>query len=116
MTTEEIIMSNNANPKALAVMSEIRSICVEQTGKEDHYKGKSGSYKFIMGRDRADGGITAVVHKVLDNSISKVAGSIKIDPNGEILRFTGMPRKSQLKAMTSAESKAKETAQTKVTA
>lgn len=109
-------MSYNANPKALAVMSEIRSICMEQTGKENHYNGKSGSYKFVMGRDRADGGITAVVHKILDNSISKVAGSIKIDPNGEILRFTGMPRKAQLKAMTSAESKAKETAQTTVSA
>ena len=65
------------------------------------WQGKNGTYHWNRGRDTASGLINGVVRKLagVDASGSKiwvVAGSFKIDPDGTITRFTGIPKKDQV--------------------
>ena len=64
------------------------------------WQGKNGTYFWNRGRTTSNGSINGVVRKLagIDASghqIWVVAGSFKIDPQGNITRFTGIPKKEQ---------------------
>jgi hypothetical protein len=62
------------------------------------WKGKSGTYYWNIGRATSDGIINGVVRKLAGIDVSGhqiwvVAGSLKIMPDGSIVRFTGLSKK-----------------------
>ena len=91
------------------VLENIRTICRTTWGDESVYEGPSGKYKWELGRDKGNGIINGVVRKMIaedkdGNEIYAVAGSFKIDPTGEVTRWTGLPRRFQKEASELAKS------------
>ena len=91
------------------VLENIRTICRTTRGDESVYEGPSGKYKWELGRDTGNGIINGVVRKMIaedkdGNEIYAVAGSFKIDPTGEVTRWTGLPRRFQKEASELAKS------------
>jgi len=89
--------------KSIEVLENIKSICRNTWGMEDVYEGPSGKYKWEVGRDTGSGIINGVVRKFVaedkeGNEIYTVAGSFKINPDGEVARWTGLPRRFQKEA------------------
>jgi hypothetical protein len=105
--------------KAQLVMDQIRSRCQEDTQTNNKWRGRSGNYMYIMGRENADGKATGVVHKIAEDGSHKLCGSFKIMSDGIITRFTGLSKADWNNAMRSAEAEYKskyETATTETTA
>jgi hypothetical protein len=78
----------------------VKQYCLSNSKDEQIWTNKGTTYHWNRGKDTASGLINGVVRKLagIDPSghqIWVVAGSIKIDPTGEILRWTGLPRKLQ---------------------
>jgi len=81
-------------------LDALKSFCRKNSGDEQIWTNKETTYHWNRGKDTASGLINGVVRKLagVDASgrqIWVVAGSIKIDANGTIERFTGMPKKTQ---------------------
>ena len=74
------------------------------------YKGKSGTYKYIVGRTTTDGTINGVVHKIDEEGNGKTAGSFKILADGTVTRFTGIATKTTLAITKSVQSEQSEVA------
>ena len=89
--------------KAQLVMDQVRSRCQEDTQTNNKWRGKSGNYMFIMGRENADGKATGVVHKIAEDGSHKLCGSFKILSDGLITRFTGLSKQNQSDMMRTAE-------------
>jgi hypothetical protein len=93
----------NKMAKSKEVLDNIKSICRTTWGDESVYEGPSGKYKWELGRDTGNGVINGVVRKFIaedkdGNEIYTVAGSFKIDNDGEVTRWTGLPRRFQKEA------------------
>lgn len=74
--------------------------CINQSKDEQIWTNKGTTYFWNRGKDTASGMINGVVRKLVgvDATGSKiwvVAGSLKINEHGTILRLTGVPRKVQ---------------------
>ena len=81
---------------AQLVLEKIKeSLCHEGTT----YKGRSGTYKYVVGKTTAEGTINGVVKKIDEAGQGKTAGSFKIVEDGTVFRFTGLATKT-LKAIT----------------
>ena len=93
--------------KASLVLDQIRSRCQEDTQTNNKWRGRSGNYMYIMGRENADGKATGVVHKIADDSSHKLCGSFKIMSDGIITRFTGLSKADWNNAMRNAEAEYK---------
>jgi hypothetical protein len=81
-------------------LTQLKLWCINQSGDEQIWTNKGVTYHWNRGKDTATGLINGVVRKLagVDTSGSKiwvVAGSLKIDQTGTILRFTGIPKKIQ---------------------
>ena len=81
-------------------LTQLKNWCSTQSGNEQIWSNKGTKYCWNRGRDTNDGIVNGVVRKLagVDSSgehIWTVAGSFKINQHGTILRFTGIPRKSQ---------------------
>jgi len=123
-TPEAVYINNNAGKtginnrnglrrqtmaKSKEVLENIRSICRNEWGDESVYEGPSGKYKWEVGRDTGNGIINGVVRKFVaedkdGNEIYTVAGSFKINNDGEVSRWTGLPRRFQKEATELAKS------------
>ena len=57
------------------------------------YKGRSGTYKYVVGKTTAEGTINGVVKKIDEAGQGKTAGSFKILADGTVTRFTGLATK-----------------------
>jgi hypothetical protein len=106
-TGNGIIIKNGLRRQTMAksqeVLENIKTICRTTWGDESMYEGPSGKYKWELGRDTGNGIINGVVRKMVaedkdGNEIYVVAGSFKIDPSGEVSRWTGLPRRFQKEA------------------
>lgn len=91
--------------KAEHALELFKDHCVKSTGIANQWIGKSNTYQFDIGRPTANGTINGVIRKLAGTDVSgkqiwAVAGSIKIDINGEFHRGTGIPR-SLMKDITS---------------
>jgi len=89
--------------KSIEVLENIKTICRNEWGDESVYEGPSGKYKWEVGRDTGNGIINGVVRKFVaedkdGNEIYTVAGSFKINNDGEVARWTGLPRRFQKEA------------------
>jgi hypothetical protein len=89
--------------KASLVLDQVRSRCQEDTQTNNKWRGRSGNYMYIMGRENADGKATGVVHKIAEDGSHKLCGSFKIMSDGIITRFTGMSKADWNNAMRNAE-------------
>lgn len=81
-------------------LTQVKLWCISQSGDEQIWTNKGTTYHWNRGKDTATGLINGVVRKLagVDSTGSKiwvVAGSIKINEYGTILRFTGIPKKIQ---------------------
>lgn len=79
---------------------KIKQFCLSSSGNEQIWTNKSTTYQWNRGRDTASGLVNGVVRKLagIDATgaqIWAVAGSFKIDEQGTVLRFTGIPSKVQ---------------------
>lgn len=95
--------------KSTEVLENIKTICRNEWGDESVYEGPSGKYKWEVGRDTGNGIINGVVRKFVaedkdGNEIYTVAGSFKINNDGEVSRWTGLPRRFQKEASELAKS------------
>jgi hypothetical protein len=91
--------------KAEHAIELFKEHCVKSTGTTNTWIGKSNTYQFEIGRPTANGTINGVIRKLAGTDVSgrqiwAVAGSIKVDINGEFHRGTGIPR-SLMKDITS---------------
>lgn len=82
------------------VIENLSNFCKANSGDTQIWVNKGTSYHWNRGRDSSTGIVNGVVRKLagIDASgvqIWVVAGSFKISPEGEILRFTGLPKKTQ---------------------
>ena len=93
--------------KASLVLDQVRSRCQEETQTNNKWRGRSGNYMYIMGRENADGKATGVVHKISEDGSHKLCGSFKIMSDGIITRFTGLSKADWNNAMRSAEAEYK---------
>jgi hypothetical protein len=83
--------------KAEHVIELFKQHCANSTGVPNSWIGKSNTYQFEIGRPTANGTINGVIRKLAGIDVSgrqiwAVAGSIKVDLEGEFHRGTGIPR------------------------
>ncbi len=83
------------------VIENLSNFCKANSGDPQIWVNKGTTYHWNRGRDSSTGIVNGVVRKLagIDASgvqIWVVAGSFKITPQGEIVRFTGMPKKVQV--------------------
>ena len=81
-------------------LTQLKLWCIGQSGNEQIWTNKGTTYHWNRGKDTPTGLINGVVRKLagIDSAgkqIWVVAGSFKIDPNGTVTRFTGIPSKVQ---------------------
>jgi hypothetical protein len=81
-------------------LTQLKAFCKLQSGDEQIWFNKDTQYHWNRGKDTATGLVNGVVRKLAGidaagNKIWVVAGSLKIDEHGTILRFTGIPKKLQ---------------------
>ena len=81
------------------IIESLGRFCKESTGDFQRLKGNKSTYHWNRGRDNSSGYINGVVRKlagVTDSGqeIWVVAGSFKISPTGQILRFTGLTKEN----------------------
>ena len=107
MVTKERKTMYKCSAKASLVIDQIRSRCQEDTQTNNKWRGRSGNYMYIMGRENADGKATGVVHKIADDGSHKLCGSFKIMSDGIITRFTGLSKADWNNAMRNAEAEYK---------
>ncbi len=83
------------------VIKNLSNFCKANSSDPQIWVNKGTTYHWNRGRDSSTGIVNGVVRKLagIDASgvqIWVVAGSFKITPQGEIVRFTGMPKKVQV--------------------
>jgi hypothetical protein len=81
-------------------LTQLKLWCIAQSKDEQIWINKGTTYYWNRGKDTATGLVNGVVRKLagIDSSgrqIWVVAGSFKINEHGTILRFTGIPSKTQ---------------------
>ena len=81
-------------------LTALESYCTNNSGDANRWQGNNATYMWSVGRDAKDGITNGVVRKLAGTAadvkeIWAVAGSFKIRDTGEILRFTGLPKKVQ---------------------
>jgi hypothetical protein len=80
----------------------LSQFCKQSSGDTQVWQGVSGTYHWNIGKLTRQGILNGVVRKLAGIDVTSgtkiwvVAGSFKIDPQGNILRFTGLARKDQL--------------------
>jgi hypothetical protein len=83
------------------VIENLSSFCKANSSDPQIWVNKGTTYHWNRGRDSASGIVNGVVRKLAGidatgRQIWVVAGSFKITPQGEIIRFTGLPKKTQV--------------------
>jgi hypothetical protein len=81
-------------------LTQLKLWCINQSKDEQIWFNKDTTYQWNRGRDTPTGLVNGVVRKLAGidaagKQIWTVAGSFKIDAQGTILRFTGIPCKIQ---------------------
>jgi hypothetical protein len=81
-------------------LESLAQFCKDSSGDKYTWHGKSATYQWNIGRENAAGIVNGVVRKLAGvDSVGKqiwvVAGSLKINPDGTVARFTGIPSKIQ---------------------
>jgi hypothetical protein len=86
---------------ANSTIEAVKKFCVSSSGSEQIWAGNKATYHWNIGKITQQGIVNGVVRKLAGidsgsgHQIWVVAGSLKISPEGTILRFTGLPKKLQ---------------------
>lgn len=87
---------------AVNTIEALSQFCKQNSGDTQVWAGKSGTYHWNIGKLTRQGILNGVVRKLAGTDVTTgtkiwvVAGSFKIDEQGNILRFTGLARKDQI--------------------
>jgi len=86
---------------SLNTIESLGEFCKKNSGDENTWSGKSGTYHWNVGRSTPGGLVNGVVRKLAGTDVNgtkiwSVAGSFKIAADGSILRFTGLAKKDQV--------------------
>ena len=65
----------------------LRKIQTLYMGNSNYWMYKGKNFFFEIGREQEDGSITGSVFQDISSDTCKKVGSIKIDPDGKIIRF-----------------------------
>ena len=81
-------------------LDSIKDFCKNSSGNEFVWQNKDSQYQWNIGRSTTNGIVNGVIRKLagVDASgkqIWVVAGSLKVNPDGTIARWTGLPRETQ---------------------
>jgi len=81
-------------------LTQLKLWCIGQSGDEQVWTNKGTTYHWNRGKDTSAGLVNGVVRKLAGIDVSgrqiwAVAGSLKIQADGTIARFTGIPKKEQ---------------------
>lgn len=79
-------------------INAVKKFCKANSSDEQIWSGNTGTYHWNIGKVTAQGIVNGVVRKLAGIDVSGkqiwvVAGSLKVSPTGEILRFTGLNKK-----------------------
>ena len=77
----------------------------ENSGNVFSVDGGKTTYFVETGREQPDGAITGTVFKMLPNGYAHRAGGYRIEPEGKITRWVGLPRKYWAEFEKAAEQK-----------
>jgi hypothetical protein len=86
---------------ANSTIEAVKQFCKSSSGDPQIWSGNKATYHWNIGKITQQGIVNGVVRKLAGidsgsgNQIWVVAGSLKISPEGTILRFTGLPKKLQ---------------------
>ena len=72
LVTEEENKMYKCSVKAQLVMDQVRSRCQEDTQTNNKWRGRSGNYMYIMGRENADGKAKGDVNKIAEDGTHKL--------------------------------------------
>lgn len=100
---------------ATSTIDAVKQFCITSSGSEQIWSGNKSTYQWNLGKTAQNGVVNGVVRKLAGIDVSGtqiwvVAGSLKIHPDGTILRFTGLPKKMQNKFVTQSVQTNQETA------
>jgi hypothetical protein len=81
-------------------LTQLKIWCVGQSGNEQVWSNKGTTYRWNRGKETSEGIVNGVVRKLAGvdangDQLWVVAGSIKINKHGTIIRMTGVPKKTQ---------------------
>lgn len=87
-----------------STIKAVKQFCKANSGDEQIWSGNNATYHWNLGKTTTQGIVNGVVRKLagIDASgtqIWVVAGSLKIMPNGDVTRFTGMNKKLLTQAL-----------------
>jgi hypothetical protein len=88
---------------ANSTIEAVKQFCQSSSGDPQIWSGNKATYHWNIGKITQQGIVNGVVRKLAGidsgsgHQIWVVAGSLKIHPDGTILRFTGLPKKLQAK-------------------
>lgn len=75
-------------------LEAMKKFCQLSTGSDTTFKGNKATYQWNKGRTTTDGTINGVIRKLEGTDTWKLAGSLKILPDGKITHFTGLSKKN----------------------
>ena len=89
---------------AQSTIDAIKKFCKANSSDEQIFNGNNATYHWNLGKTTPQGIVNGVVRKLagIDASgkqIWVVAGSLKITPEGDVTRFTGMNKKLLTQAL-----------------
>jgi hypothetical protein len=89
-------------------INAVKKFCKANSGDEQMWSGNNATYHWNLGKITDQGTVNGVVRKLagVDATHGKiwvVAGSLKIMPNGDIVRFTGLNKKLLAEVMSMRE-------------
>lgn len=67
-------------------------------GLSNSWEWNGNQYFYEIGREQPDGSITGEVYIFLPDNKARRYGSLKIMPNGNVLRFPGTPKAARINA------------------
>lgn len=93
---------------AETTMNALKKFCKANSGDEQIWSGNKATYYWNLGKVDRNGVTNGVVRKLagIDATQGKiwvVAGSFKIAPNGDVIRFTGLNKKLLKQVLDSRE-------------
>lgn len=88
-------MGYSATAKALDTLDRLHKTLTKHgmgTSTSNGWKAQGKSYFEEVGKEQRDGAVTGSVYLMVDESRARHFGSYRIDPEGKIIRFPGVPK------------------------
>lgn len=85
-------MGYSCTKAASDTLHDVLAIACEHDGCSNTWRDAKGvGHFFERGRENADGAVTGRVHRFVGDTQARPIGSVRIDPDGTVKRWPGMP-------------------------